>query len=211
MATPRAQDWEHYLDPEETILWQGRPAPGWSWRGGENGTILLGLFVLGFIWFFTLEQVWYGEPLQWGFVLVWTVFACLLALLGPVAMAMVRRGTWYTLTSRRAIIAHWPTVAGITVYRGLDCYPVTSVDCVPSDLPGLETVHFSRLSQRHTFHEKWHRVGLNTAVSTDNRRTRDHPIGFERITDGARLAALCREVRASMLQGVPENLAEPRR
>lgn len=208
MATPRAQDWEHYLDPEETILWQGRPAPGWSWRGGENGTILLGLFVLGFIWFFTLEQVWYGEPLQWGFVLVWTVFACLLALLGPVAMAMVRRGTWYTLTSRRAIIAHCPTVAGITVYRGLDCYPVTSVDCVPSDLRGLETVHFSRLSQRHTFHEK-------VAPGKVEQRSRYGQPAYARSSSRVRTDHRWRETRravqAGMPQGVPENLAEPRR
>lgn len=197
-------EWDRYLAPDEQILWQGRPAPGISWRGGEMGTVLLGGFILAFLAFFFLD-VWLssdGSPVveddfsPWG-ILLWLVLAVVLALSGPLGMRMVRRGTWYTLTDRRAIIAHWPRVFGITVYRGLDSYPVSDVEIIRSDLRGFDTVNFAWLSQRQTFDDGWRRVPLNgRAATTGAARIRNHRIGFERITGAERLAALCRAVQA---------------
>ncbi len=207
MAGNSADDWQGYLDPDEVVLWQGRPQQGWSWRAGENGTIILGLFVLGFFWFFTLEQIWYGDPLPLGFALGGTAAAAGLALIGPLAMVMVRRGTWYTLTSRRAIIAHWPMIAGITVYRGVDCYAITEVDLVPSDLSGFWTVQFSHLSQRFTFDDGWQLVagqGRSGYGEVGGHR-RDHRVGFERIPDGPQVADLCRRVRDGKQTAAQDN------
>lgn len=199
MAGKRPEGWEQWLDPDETILWRGRPDPRWSWRGGENATILLGLFILGFLTFFTVEALSYDETVDVGPLVPWTIVALLLAASGPVAMAIVRRGTWYTLTSRRAVIAHWPTIAGFTIYKGLDCYPITEVVVAPSDLRGLSTVNVARLSQRHTFLERWERVAPagTTGIGGGNGARRDQRIGFERIAQADAVASLCREVQAN--------------
>lgn len=194
MAAKKAPTgWEAYLEPDETILWQGRPDPRWSWRGGENGTLILGAFVLGFLIFAVVDSAPPDDTSSIAPLLVWALFAVLLGVSGPLAMQMVRRGTWYTLTSRRAVIAHWPMIAGVTVYRGLDCYPISQVARVPSDVSGLETVQFSWLSQRRTFSDGWHHVPLRNSVSGGGYR-RDHAVGFERLSDGAEVEALCRSV-----------------
>jgi hypothetical protein len=185
--------WEAYLEPDETILWQGRPDPRWSWRGGENGTLILGAFVLGFLIFAVLTSAPGDGEARIFPLLIWALFAVALGVSGPLAMQMVRRGTWYTLTSRRAVIAHWPTIAGVTVYRGLDCYPINQVARVRSDVASLETVQFSWLSQRRTFLEDWHHVRLHTSGNGGGYR-RDHAVGFERLSDGAKVEALCRSV-----------------
>lgn len=196
--------WRPYLDPEEVMLWQGRPQRGWSWRAGENGTILLGVFIIGFLFFATYDMIQSGEAGGFGGLLVWAGIGILIGASGPVAMAVVRRGTWYALTDRRALIAHWPTLAGKTLYQGIDCYPITEVALVPADLRGLQTVQFSRLSQRYTFHHIWIRAG-GAARGTQG-RTRDAQIGFERISEGESVAQLCEQVLRDRKHQLPDNL-----
>lgn len=193
--------WEAYLLPGETILWEGRPANAISWRGGEMGTVLLGGFILAFIGFFVWDTWRFdagADPLEEGSItgiMIFAVIGLLLAVSGPLGMQMVRRGTWYTLTSHRAVIAHWPTLLGVTVYRGLDCYAITEVAVVASDVPGLKTTQFARLSGRYTFifGEGWHRARLTSGA----KHTRDHQVGFERIHDAEQVTELCRQVQAN--------------
>lgn len=212
--TGQDHSWRPYLDPEEVILWQGRPQPGWSWRAGENGTILLGLFVIGFVLFAVIDSLASGQSGPIGGLIVFVIIGLVIAASGPVAMAVVRRGTWYTLTDRRALIAHWPTLAGITLYRGVDCYPITEVALVPADLRGLETVNVSRLSHRHTFAKEWRRAGSLTGATGPHgaqpRRYRDHQVGFERLAEGAHVAALCRKVLRDRQGRCPDNLPSAR-
>lgn len=205
MSTTRpASDWDAYLDPDEEILWQARPDSRITWRGGEIWTVLIGVIILAFI-AFGLWDTWRHSdgsvPFTLGSafsVLVFMAIGILVMLSGPVGLHIVREGTWYTLTTRRAIIAHWPVVFGISVYRGLDCYPITAVSVVGSDVDGLMTAHFARLSNRHTFVEGdgWRRAGHTFSLSEGNKRIRDHPVGFERIADAAQVADLCRKVQA---------------
>ena len=195
------EGWAGVLAADEVLLWQGRPAPGLSWRGGENATVLLGGCVLALLGVFAWD-VWHhadgSEPVVAeggvGGMVAFAVFGMVLAVSGPLAMRMVRRGTWYTLTSHRAIVAHWPTVWGLTLYRGMDAYPVTEVEVVPSDLPGLWTVHVARLSQRETFDGGWRRA---VPVGRGRGRARDPRVGFERLEDAGHVAALCRQVQAA--------------
>lgn len=199
-----ATGWQAYLPPDETILWQGQPASEISWRGGEMGTVLLGAIIFAFIGFGVWDS-WVhsdgSDPFTFGRALGVMVFASIgvgVTVSGPLGMQMVRRGTWYTLTNRRAIIAHWPMVFGVTVYRGLDCYPVTDVAVVGSDMQGLKTVQFSRMSQRHTFvdGDGWRKTGSAHSLSSSSRRTYNLPVGFDRIADAAHVAELCRKVKA---------------
>jgi hypothetical protein len=196
--------WRPYLDPDELILWQGRPNPRMSWRGGEMGTLLLGAFVLGFIGFFTVEAWLHHEGPEpvWGDespvgLLVWIAIGIVIGLSGPLGMRMVREGTWYTLTTRRAIIAHWPQLFGFTVYRGLDSYPVHDIEIVPSDLRGLQTVNFAWLSERSTFQNGWRNVRLVQRNASDRSHIRNHRVGFERVTNAQEIVDLCRQVEAA--------------
>jgi hypothetical protein len=99
-------EWEKYLVKGETVLWQGRPDTRLSWRGGEMGTVLLGGFIIAFISFFTWEAWYYSDGSEPDLgenvvgLMIWIAIAFLLAISGPLGMAMVRRGTWYTLTDR---------------------------------------------------------------------------------------------------------------
>lgn len=197
--------WRPYLDPEEVVLWQGRPQRGWSWRAGENGTILLGLFIIGFLFFATYDMIRSGQAGEFGGLLVWVGIAIVIGASGPVAMAVVRRGTWYALTDRRALIAHWPTLAGKTLYQGIDCYPISQVKLVPADLPGLQTVQFSWLSRRYTFQNTWIRAG-GAATGTHHDHIRDTQIGFARISEGESVAQLCEQVLRDRKHQLPDNL-----
>lgn len=203
-GTPPSAEWAPYLDPDERILWQGRPDPQMSLRGAESATLLIGLVILGFISWFMVEFWMYHDGPVWGdstpFGLVlWVIIGVCVGLTGPVGMKIVRRGTWYTLTDRRAIIAHWPQVFGYTIYRGLDCYPVHAVEVVPSDLRGLQTVNFAWLSERATYDDGWRDVRLPRLNARDKRSVRDHRVGFERLADAEDVAALCRKVEAAGL------------
>lgn len=205
--TPPALDtsgWQEYLSQDETILWQGRPATGISWRGGAMGTVVIGAVMLAFITFGLWDTWRYrdgSDPFTFGDalgVLVFAGIAALVMLSGPVGLHLVRLGTWYTLTNRRAIIAHWPTLFGVTVYRGLDCYPITEVAVAKSDVQGLMTAHFSRMDQRHTFvaGDGWRKTSAEYSRTDHTRRAHNHPVGFERIADAAQVAELCRNVQA---------------
>ncbi|MCC5964673.1 MAG: hypothetical protein JJU24_00925 [Natronohydrobacter sp.] len=203
------ESWRPYLDPEEVILWQGRPQPGWSWRAGENGTILLGVFIIGFLLFVVIESLAAGQSGPIGGLIVFAIIGLVIGASGPVAMAMVRQGTWYTLTDRRALIAHWPTIAGVTLYRGVDCYPITEVALVPADLRGLQTVQVARLSDRYTFHDGWRYAGGRGRGNAQGRH-RDPPVGFERVTEGSHVAELCRQVQQTRRGMRPDNLTPTR-
>jgi hypothetical protein len=189
--------WEQGLCPGEKVLWRGKPDPRPSLFGGENGTIILELFVLGFIGFYIFETWEAGEEPDIFSVMPGIIFGILLAISGPLAMAMVRRGTRYALTTGRAIISHNTKIAGITLYQGVDSYPVTEVGVVPSDLRGLRTVNFSRLSQRRPFSEGFEgtkMIGSNSNLH-GNLQTRDQLVGFERIADAEEVVELCKKVQ----------------
>jgi hypothetical protein len=199
-------EWEPYLEPGEMILWQGRPATAISWRGGEMGTVLLGAILLGILGVFPvlmrLEHAGPGSPWddtsRWG-AMIFAGLAVGVALSGPLIMRMVRRGTWYTLTSRRAIIAYWPILFGRTVTRSLHGYPISDVQVVASDVPGLDTVFVAWDRERAIFdtdgEKGWRGVAPNAGMTRASQRMRDHRVGFERVADAAELARLCRQVQ----------------
>ena len=204
-----ASDWDPYLMPDEEILWQGRPDSRITWRGGERWTVLIGAIILAFIAFGLWDTFRHGDasdPFTFGNalgVLVFVAIAVLVMLSGPVGLHIVRDGTWYTLTTRRAIIAHWPLVFGKSIYRGLDCYPITEVSVESSDIDGLMTAHFARLSNRHTFveGEGWRRAGGRRSHTDASMRNTDPKVGFERIADAQLVADLCRKVQTD-----PQNM-----
>jgi hypothetical protein len=191
--------WEQQLEPGEKVLWRGKPSQGLSFFGGENGTLVLGLVILGFIGFYFYDTLQAGEEPDVSSVMPGIVFGVLLGLSGPVGMNLVRRGTRYALTSYRAIISHDTKVAGFTLYQGISYYPVTEPGAIPSDVRGLKTVNFARLSQRRPFSEGFgkNETRKHHSVSGGNNQTRNPLVGFERIHDADEVLELCKKVQGA--------------
>ncbi|WP_108485181.1 aspartate carbamoyltransferase catalytic subunit [Oceaniglobus ichthyenteri] len=110
MTSPTPPGWEDILDPGETILWQGAPDPQVRLTGGL-GQSLFGLFFAGFALFWIAAAAFIGNDT--GFVgMVFPLFGVPFLLIGLYMVfgrfiwdAYVRRGTFYTLTNKRAYIA----------------------------------------------------------------------------------------------------------
>lgn len=113
-------DWQGVLAPDERILWQGRPDPGIRLESEDISQTLMGLFMAAFALFW----MWNAAQGSVVFALFGTLFLVVggrQALQGNVIAAYIRSRTWYTLTSRRAIIATDMPMQG----RRLSSYPLT--------------------------------------------------------------------------------------
>jgi len=165
-------DWAGILDPGETILWQGRPDPGFVLRPAQIGVALFGLAFSAFamFWMIMASQAPGGF---WMFGLIhFSVGAGIIAwafFWGPYS----RRHTWYTLTDRRAFIATDLPVVG----KRLKSYPITEDTVLDFESGDLSTI---------IFHEERKR-GKNGHYTVR--------IGFERIHDGAKVYRLMRNVQ----------------
>ncbi|MEM8578578.1 MAG: aspartate carbamoyltransferase catalytic subunit, partial [Pseudomonadota bacterium] len=93
--------WDGLLDPDERILWQGRPDPAIKLEWGHPLGAFLALFVTGFSVFWMNGAAQAGG-FFWMFGLLF--FAIGLYMLAGVHFwkAFVRRRTHYTLTNKRA-------------------------------------------------------------------------------------------------------------
>lgn len=115
-----ATGWEGILHPGETILWQGRPDPGFQITAGGVFEAVFGTVFAGF----ALVWMWLAASAPGGFwmfgLIHFSVGIGLIfhALFWP---GFRRRHTWYTLTSERAFIATDLPVRGKT----LKSYPIT--------------------------------------------------------------------------------------
>ncbi|OWU85446.1 aspartate carbamoyltransferase catalytic subunit [Oceanicola sp. 22II-s10i] len=165
--------WEGILDPDEVILWQGRPDATVRVGGAQIFGMIFGLFFAGFaavwmmlastaggyFWMFGLLHFFVGLSVAFG------------SIVGP---PWRRRHTWYTLTDRRAFIATDMPLWG----RKLKAYPIDTHTPLSIDEDGdLATVNFA--------HE--YRQNKNGSRRVD--------IGFERIPDGRVVLAKMREIQ----------------
>lgn len=166
--------WEGLLDEGETILWQGRPDAGVTIRPGNVMLLLFGLIFAGFALFWMVMAAQAGGGF-WMFGLIHFSVG-----LGIVFAALFwapfrRRGTWYTLTDRRAFIATDLPLMG----KRLKSYPIDADSMLELADGPLATVNFAQELKR----------GKNGHYRV--------PVGFERIADGKTVYRLMREIQSA--------------
>jgi hypothetical protein len=165
--------WAGILDPNEKIIWQGRPDGGFAIKVSNMLTALFGLVFAGFalFWMISASQ---GDGNFWMFGLLhFSVgFGLLLhALFWP---TYKRRNSWYTLTDQRAFIAVNIPLRG----KSLKSYPITADTSLELTDTALSSVNFAEEIKR----------GKNKSYTV--------PIGFERLTDGRDVYRLMRKIQA---------------
>lgn len=107
---PRNGDWANVLEPDERLLWQGKPAPGFRLTPRQAMLALVGLVLIGLSALLAAQGaagLRSGDPAAGGAV----AFSAAGALLGlwcavwpGVSDLLRRRGTAYALTDRRALV-----------------------------------------------------------------------------------------------------------
>jgi len=168
----RDNDWDGILATGERILWQGKPLPRLSFRGGRRMETLMAVVFMGFslIWM-KVASLALG-PL-WIFGLLFFFFGLYMALGKYFWAAFKRQYTWYTLTNQTAYIANdMPFVS-----RSLKSYPITS-DSMLEYLPGdAATIYFG------------------SEIEKTNKSTRKPENGFEYLEDGEKVYDLLRQIK----------------
>jgi hypothetical protein len=189
-------DWSDYLDPDERLLWTGRPAQGMRYTGKRIGASFVGLFVLGFALFWTAGAsagLWMGEwrntdTLMFWFFILFPIFGLPFVGLGLYATVghffhdrNTRAKTLYALTNRRALIL----VLGRKVsVKSWPIRPETVIDYEP----GLEA-----------------NIYVATETHTDSEGDKTHTrVGFDLIEDGDKVYRLIRQIQTGEIdQGKP--------
>ncbi|MEC3862735.1 aspartate carbamoyltransferase catalytic subunit [Mesobacterium sp. TK19101] len=131
--------WDGILDPNETILWQGRPDAGLNIGPANILTAVFGTFFSGFALFWMIMAMQAGGAF-WMFGLIHFSVGIGIVVTALFGTAFVRRHTWYTLTDRRAFIATNMPVIG----RKLKSYPITGDTVLEFDDADLPSIWFAQ-------------------------------------------------------------------
>lgn len=130
--------WEEIFEPDEVLLWQGRPDPSFAWQKRHILPVILGIGVacLGVIWIF-FTTLGNGYTVIMGVVLL--LLAAFLAIAPPVMAMMVRKATWYSLSNKRGFVAmHRPNLG-----RRLNAYAIDPDFPIKFDGKALGTIFFA--------------------------------------------------------------------
>jgi hypothetical protein len=195
--------WDGILEPGETILWQGQPVSGLVWRDMIGGRLPIGIIFTAFSTFWIGLAIWMAASID-GPILLRLLFPMaglpflgigLYMLVGHLYWdALVRAGTWYTLTDRRAFIA-----TDILGRRKLDSYPIDEmtglslIDGIPGDVI-FATVTHSRPRRVAAPNRSRNRL----ATSTRNQQ------GFRHIAEARRVWRMIRDRQAVMGRTTPD-------
>lgn len=182
------ETWAHYLDADETLLWQGAPSGEVRYARKDLGVSLIGCLFLAVAIFWAVAAViaTAGTPM----VFLAPLFALPFMAVGVFLIggrfyyyAWVRRHTRYALTERRAIIA--TSARG----RSLKSYPINA-DTEIDYQPGPEvTIWFAEERRRGSYRTRRDRSIHN--------RTYQYTVkyGFEYISDGDEVYRLMRQIQ----------------
>ncbi len=164
--------WQPYLDPDERILWEGRPDGRFHISGSSLAETAFGLFFAGFsvFWMFIASQ---SGGVFWTFGLLFLFTGIGLTFNALFGNTLVRFYSNYTLTNKRAIIATQLPIRG----RQFTSYPIKPDTIVDFDQGPLSSIYF---------HQRVRRV---------NDSDRVEKVGFERISDGEHVYKLMREIQ----------------
>lgn len=169
------EGWEGILDPDESIVWQGRPDGRVVLNAGHFVGLIFGLFFAGFaaVWMMLAAT---AGGFFWTFGLIHFSVGLSIAFGSVFGPAWRRRHTWYTLTNHRAFIATDLPFKG----RKLIAYPITPETQIKTTEDGTHsTIHFAQEFR-----------------TTKNGSTRVD-IGFERIPEGREVLTLMRQTQST--------------
>ena len=169
--------WEDILDADESILWQGAPDSKIRFTG-NLGQSLFGLFFGGFALFWMGAAAMLGR--ETGIIgMVFPLFGLPFLLVGLYMVfgrflwgAYVRRGTFYTLTNKRAYIA--TSTRGKRKLASYEIHREAPLELIQGP---PDSVYFNQPSAR----------SQKGAVP--------QKIGFEYIDDGRRVLSLLRQIQ----------------
>lgn len=164
--------WEGLLDPDETILWQGRPDARLKIGIGHVAAFLFGTVFAGFALFWMIMASKAGG-FFWMFGLIHFSAGLGIMVGGPIISVWKRRHSYYTLTDRRAFIATDMPMRG----QSLESYPITADTAITFTEGPLSDLHFATRQVRA------------------KRGHRSVPIGFDSIADGRHVLSLIRQVQ----------------
>jgi len=142
---------DEYLDPDERLLWAGRPQQGILFRPSDAAMVPFSLLWAGFAFFWEFMAITGGSRGGRGggapfFFVLWGIPFCLAGVYITVgrffADALVRRRTWYGLTDRRAIIISGLASSGLT---SIDLLTIDQVNMV-KHVGGVGTIHFGPIA-----------------------------------------------------------------
>lgn len=189
--------WDGILEPGESVLWQGQPQADIIWRNMLSDRLPIGIM-------FTLfSMAWVGIAAS---IVAGLEGAFLAALLFPLAGlpflaiglymlaghlywdARVRRGTWYTLTDRRAFIA-----TDILGRRKLQSYPLADMDALELIDGSPGDVIFGPVTHSRRRPVPGPHKGRNRLVTG----SRSH-VGFRRIAEPRKVWQMIRDQRATL-------------
>lgn len=172
-----AQGWDGILDPDEEILWQGRPDPAIVLKVDSIVMTVFGLFFAGFALFWMVMAAQAGG-FFWMFGLIHFAVGVGITFGAFLKKPLQNRRTWYSLSNKRAFIATDYPIRG----RRLRSWPINGDTALSMDEGELSTITFATRAYRHK--------GRN--------RTRN--IGFERIADGPHVYRLMRDIQRAERQ-----------
>ncbi len=173
-AEKHPEEWQGILDADETILWQGSPVAGVTFKA-EQGVmgVLIGFFFMGFSLFWMSMASQAPGPF-WMFGLIFFAIGFYNSIGCHFWHAYLRSQTFYTLTSKRAFIAKDVPLKG----RTLKSYPITDTSVLEFDGGDPATINFASEERKGT---------KGSRYSVD--------IGFERIRDGRTVMGLFRSIQ----------------
>ena len=168
-----ADELQQILRPSETIVWQGRPVPGFILSPNSIFQALFGLLITVFAAFMMSPAPASGS-VSWLICAPLFVFGLLCIGAGTVWVPFMHKRTWYTLTNTRAIIAADIPFRG----RSLKFYSISD-QCTPKlKKRAISSVYFATEARR-----------------TDEGRY-TIPIGFENIPDAPQVYTLMRTIQS---------------
>ncbi|MEP5727836.1 MAG: aspartate carbamoyltransferase catalytic subunit [Sulfitobacter sp.] len=164
-------NWEGLLDPDETILWQGRPENGvkLEWKSAFEPFFFL--FFTGFSVFWMIMASQAPGPF-WMFGLLFFGVGMFNLVGKHFWKAYLRNGTFYTLTTKRAFIG---TTTGTK--RKLESYPIRADTTLTYEEGALSSIWFAQI------------------ITQTKQGSSPSDIGFERLADGKAVYAKFREVQ----------------
>lgn len=165
--------WAHYLDPDERIIWQGRPDGGFHMKPKNFILAAFGVFFAGFAAFWMVMASSAGGGF-WAFGLIHFSVGVGVVFSAIYWNTFKRRRSWYAVSNRRAFIASEMPFRG----RRLRSWPIDNQVPLELDEGAFSNVWFAKETRRSK------KSGTQTVR-----------IGFERLPEGRDVYRILRDVQ----------------